>query len=126
MRVAPQIDSRRPVTGEVVIVGEFLALPKHGYALRRVQRDGQRLQARKTAAIAGRERTASGSAREYDQMAVVVRVQILERCDRHVDWSACCVDNGFRARIAAVKKRVKHVREVVRGRAAGGDRFGLV
>src|SRR5262249_41673338 len=126
VRIAPQVDPGRSVTREIVIVGEFLTFPEHGYALTCVERDDQRLETPEAASVPWRGGAPTRWGREDDQLAVVVGIQVLQRCDRHVHRSAGAVHDSLGAGIEVTKEGIECVYEVVGEHGSPGNRFGVI
>src|SRR2546430_7317408 len=73
MRVASQTDASGAAVRQMVVVRKLLALPEHGHAFERIERDGVWLKLVETAAVTGWEKSVTLSSGEDDELAVIVR-----------------------------------------------------
>src|SRR5256884_2225461 len=79
MRVASETDASGAAVRQMVVVRKLLALPEHGHAFERIERDGVWLKLVETAAVTGWEKSVTLSSGEDDELAVIVRFEILDR-----------------------------------------------
>src|SRR5207247_9944837 len=87
MRVASETDASGAAVRQMVVVRKLLALPEHGHAFERIERDGVWLKLVETAAVTGWERSVTLSSGEDDELAVIVRFEVLKPRDRDVGGS---------------------------------------
>src|ERR1700692_1503765 len=85
-----------------------------------------RLQTPVAAAVLRRGGSAAGRPAEYDQVAMIMRIQVLKRRDGHIDSGARRVHYSFHSRILVAEKRVEGMRVIGSGRSSSHYRFGVL
>src|SRR5215813_14060164 len=100
VRIALQMNPRQPCIWKAIVVGKLLSLPKHRNSLRSVERNGVRLKLEKPAAVALGNRIVLFVAHscKHDQLAMIMRLDVLKRRDRHLHRVPGCIYRSRRTR----------------------------
>ena len=112
--IAPERDAPSTARRQRPVVRELLRLPKHRNSLASIEGDRKGLQLEEFSSIAKRHIiwVIPGLSDEADQLAVVVRFEVLKWRDRHIDRIPCQIPDAFRIGITE-KPWIQQVGEII-------------